>query len=297
MNSSQYRKSQLKHLCSIIGCQPNEVIYITTHIDEYYREWFEKKPDNKTGDFKRYKDGSLKLRPIRPSLKRLKVIQKSIKDKILAPISLPENIHGGIKGKSNISNAKPHQGNKYQFTTDLLGFYPSVKYDQVFHLFLSLDYSDHFAHWLTKLTTWKHELPQGTSTSPHLANLVFLEIDKCLIPFCRANNLTYTRYVDDLTFSSQQDFKPILNDILGIITSCGYKISYRKTSYKGDQTITGIKVFNNCIDAPQKIIDKAKAEQLIDNKLKPYSNYLNSIRRTNRKQIKRQPIINKASCG
>jgi RNA-directed DNA polymerase len=291
MNSFQFRKSQLKYLCAIIGCQPKEVIYITSHIDEYYREWFDKKPDKKTGDFKKYKDGTLKLRPIRPSLKRLKIIQKAIKNKILAPIQLPTNIHGGVKGRSNISNAKPHQGNKYQFTTDLLGFYPSVKYDHVYHLFLTLGYSDHVAHWLTKLTTWKHELPQGTSTSPHLANLTFLEIDKYLNPFCKANKLTYTRYVDDLTFSSQENFKPILNDILGIITSCGYKISYRKTSYKADQTVTGINVFNNYIDAPQKIRDKAKAEKLADSKLKPYSNYLNSIRKTNKNQNKRQPII------
>ena len=93
-----------------------------------------------------------------------------------------------------------------------------------------------------------------------------------------------------MTFSSQQDFKPILNDILALITSCGYKISYRKTSYKGDQTITGIKVLNNCIDAPQQIIEKANAEKLVDNKVKPYSNYLNCIRRTNRRKNKRQPI-------
>ncbi len=290
MNSSQYKESQLKYLCSIVGCQPEEVLYITSHIDEYYSEWFEKKPDKKTGDFKRYKDGTLKLRPIRPSLKRLKVIQKAIKDKILAKIPLPENIHGGVKGKSNITNAKPHQGNKYQFTTDLLGFYPSVKYDHVYHTLLSHGYSNHFSHWVTKLTTWKYELPQGTSTSPHLANLVFLEIDKVLIPFCKANNLTYTRYVDDLTFSSQLDFKPILNDVLRIITSCGYKISYRKTSYNGDQSITGINVFNNFIDAPQKIKDKAKSEEVIDNKMKPYTNYLNRIRLTNKRKNKRQPI-------
>ena len=286
MNSSEYKNAQLKHLCSIIGCQPYEVEYITSHIDEYYNEWFEKKTNKTTGEFKRYKDGTIKQRAIRPSLNRLKIIQKAIKNKILAPIPLPENIHGGVKGKNNISNAKPHQGNKYQFTTDLQEFYPSVKYDQVYHTFLSHGYSDHFAHWLTKLTTWKYELPQGTPTSPHIANLVFLDIDKSLIPFCKENNLTYTRYVDDLTFSSQQDFRPLLNNILEIIKKSGFKISYRKTSYKGDQNVTGINVFNSFIDAPQKIIDKALAEQQIEDNIKPYTNYLNTIRRTNNKQKK-----------
>lgn len=283
MNSSEYKTAQLKHLCSILGCKPYEVEYITSHIDEYYNEWLEKKTNKSTGEFKKYKDGTIKQRAIRPSLNRLKIIQKAIKIKILAPIPLPENIHGGVKGKSNISNAKPHQGNKYQFTTDLQEFYPNVKYDQVYHTFLSHGYSDHFAHWLTKLTTWKYELPQGTPTSPHLANLVFLDIDKSLIPFCKINNLTYTRYVDDLTFSSQQDFKSLLNNLLEIIKSSDFKISYRKTSYKGDQTVTGINVFNNFIDAPQKIIDKSHTEKQLDDKLKPYTNYLNSIRRTNKK--------------
>lgn len=283
MNSSEYKNAQLKHLCSIIGCQPYEVEYITSHLDEYYTEWFEEKKNKTTGEFKRYMDGAIKKRAIRPSLNRLKIIQKAIKDKILAPIPLPENIHGGVKGKSNISNAKPHQGNKYQFTTDLQDFYPSVKYNQVYHTFLTHGYSDHFAHWLTKLTTWKYELPQGTPTSPHLANLVFLDIDKMLIPFCKKNHITYTRYIDDLTFSSQQDFEPLLNNILEIITDCGFKISYRKTAYKQDQTVTGIIVFNNFIDAPKIIIDKAQAEQKIGNNIKSYTNYLNNIRRTNRR--------------
>ncbi len=283
MNSSLYKKSQLKHLCAIIGCQPIEVEYITQNINDYYNEWFEKKINKATGGFKKYNDGTVKQRAIRPSLKKLKVIQSAIKNKILATIPLPDNIHGGVKGRNNVTNAKPHQGNKYQFTTDLQEFYPSVKHQQVYHTFLLLGYSDHIAHWLTKLTTWKYELPQGTPTSTHIANLVFLEIDKKLISFCKKHRLTYTRYVDDLTFSSQQDFKPILNEILEIIKEGGFNLSYRKTKYKGDQTVTGINIFNNFIDAPEKIKMKAAAEKLNEGKLKPYSNYLNTIRRTNKK--------------
>lgn len=282
MNSSQYKNSQLKHLCAIIGCKPYEVEYITTHLDEYYNEWFEKKINKATGDYKKFKDGTIKERAIRPSLNRLKIIQSAIKDKILSTIPLPENIHGGVKKKGNISNSKPHQGKKFKFTTDLQDFYPNVKHKQVYHTFLLLGYSDHIAHWLTKLTTWKYELPQGTPTSTHIANLVFLETDKKLISLCKKHNLTYTRYVDDLTFSSQQDFKLILNDILQIIKDGGFKISYRKTNYKGNQTVTGIDIFNNFIDAPEKIKVKAAAEKVVDSKVKPYSNYLQTIRRTNK---------------
>jgi RNA-directed DNA polymerase len=217
-------------------------------------------------------------------LRKLKVIQSLIKDKILVPITLPDNIHGGVKGKNNVTNAKPHQGKKYKFTTDLQNFYPSIKHKQVYNTFILLGYSDHLAHWLTKLTTWKYELPQGTPTSTHIANLVFLETDKKLIELAERHNLTYTRYVDDLTFSSQQDFKSILNDILNIVQESGFNISYRKTKYSGNQVVTGIEIFNNSIDVPKKIKVKAKEEKLSGNSIKPYTNYLEMVRRTNRKK-------------
>ncbi len=281
MNSSQFKKNEFKKLCSIIGYKPLIVEQLIDKLDNYYKEWVEQKTDNKTGDFKKYKDGTIKKRIIRPSLKELKTIQANIKNKILVPIILPDCVHGGVKKRSNISNAKPHQGNKYQFTTDLQEFYPNINSQRVYDTLLSLKFSPHYAHWLTKLTTWKYELPQGTPTSTHIANLVFLDTDVKLIELCNVHGITYTRYVDDLTFSSQKNFRHLLNDILSIVTSDGFKLSYRKTKYSGNQTITGINVFLNKIDAPEKIIELSKAE--IKNNLdsKPYTNYLNNIRKTN----------------
>jgi RNA-directed DNA polymerase len=92
--------------------------------------------------------------------------------------------------------------------------------------------------------------------------------------------------VDDLTFSSQKDFRPFLNDILNIVTSNGFKLSYRKTKYSGNQIVTGIDVFLNKIDAPEKIIEKSKAEIEANADIKPFTNYLNNIRKTNRRTKK-----------
>jgi len=282
MNSLQYKRSQLKLLCNDIKSNPAQIEYICANIHRYYNEWSEKKPDKKNGGFKTYKDGTEKIRTITPSLKELKAIQRRIKNYILAPISLPHEVHGGVKKRSNITNAKPHQGNKFQFTTDLQAFYPSITHKRVYNTFLSLGYSNHYSHWLTKLTTWQYKLPQGTPTSTHISNLVFLETDYRLIDFCNTNDIIYTRYVDDLTFSSQQCFKDKLQIILKIVTDGQFNISYRKTKYAGFQNITGVDVFNNYVDAPERIIVKAKMEQLEDSTFKPYSNYLENIRRTNR---------------
>jgi len=281
MNSSQYKKNEFKKLCSTIGFKPTAVEQLISKMDTYYKEWVEQKMDKKTGDLKKYKDGTIKQRIIRPSLKELKVIQTNIKNRILAPIKLPDSVHGGVKKKSNVSNAKPHQGNKYQFTTDLQEFYPNINSQKVYDTLIGLNFSPHYSHWLTKLTTWKYELPQGTPTSTHIANLVFLSTDLTLIELCKLHGITYTRYVDDLTFSSQQDFRPILNDILNIVTSNDFKLSYRKTKYSGKQTVTGIEVFLNKIDAPEKIRQKSKLELETNADIKPYTNYLNNIRKTN----------------
>jgi len=282
MNSSQFKNKQLKYLAFLLKCKPHEIEYICSHLREYYGKRVETKIDKKTGKPKTYKDGTFKIRIIRPTYKRLKVIQSSIKRNILSDVKLPKNVHGGVKKKSNITNAKEHQGNKYKFTTDLQEFYPSVSFDRVYSMFLSLGYSNHLAHWFTKLTSKDFELPQGTPTSTHIANIVFLPTDEKLIQLCNENGITYTRYVDDLTFSSQKDFKHLLSQILAIVTDGGFKVSCRKTKYQGKQLITGIYPNNNYIDAPENIKERAQKELEGKSEMRPYNTYLNSIRRTNK---------------
>ncbi len=118
-------------------------------------------------------------------------------------------------------------------------------------------------------------------------------VDTCLklLALCNANNITYTRYVDDLTFSAQQDFKYLLNEILDIVTSGDFKLSYRKTQYKGNQIVTGVNIFPNKIDAPEKIKQKADLEKELKSVTKPYTNYLNNIRKTNNKKPDNQRPI------
>lgn len=279
MSSLEYRNKLF--LPSIIGETKNDLDKIIQEIDAHYNEWVEQKIDKKTGQFKTYLDGTIKERVIRPSKTKLKLIQSKIKDRILSDIELPSNVHGGVKKKSNITNAKPHQGKKYVFTTDLKDFYPSIKSKKIHNTFIELGYNKQFAFYITKLTTWKGELPQGTPTSTHISNIIFLETDYKLIKICEENDITYTRYIDDLTFSSQKDFQDLIPIFLKIVQESGLKISRRKTNYEGNQNVTGINIFLNKIDAPEKIILKAKEEENSEKKLKPYGNYLNNIRKTN----------------
>ncbi|QBA20791.1 RNA-directed DNA polymerase [Chryseobacterium indologenes] len=283
MNSS---KSKIcLHFPSIVRIPEKELKKLIVFLDNYYAEWEIIKNDKATGLPKTYKDGTVKKRYIRPSLLKLKALQSNIKNNILEKIPLPSNVHGGVKKRNNITNAKKHQGKKYVLTTDLQEFFPSVKSPMVYQTFIDLGFNKQFAFYITRFVTWKGELPQGTPTSTHIANIVFLKIDNQLISFCEQHNITYTRFVDDLTFSSQQDFQHIISDILEIVKSCGFRLSMRKTNYSGNQTITGVKVFNHKIDVPDKIIEKVEIEkQLPDGMPKYLTRYREQILKTNRKR-------------
>ena len=281
MNSLRFKQEQLKYLAHLLASTPEEIEYLCENIGSYYRKWVEQKINAKTGKPKTYSDGTVKKRTIRPSLYRLKAIQKKIKTVVLDPIKLPENVMGGVKGRTNILNAKRHQGNKYIFCTDLQEFFPGIKYRQIHAMFLVLGYSHHVAHWLTKLTSIEFELPQGTPTSTGIANIVFLPTDHLLIAICNKQGITYTRFVDDLTFSSPLDFQGSIAAIIETVLGGGFKISRRKTNYEGRQTITGIKVHNNYIDSPDKIKEKMNLEAMGKGKSKPYAGYHNRIVQTN----------------
>ena len=117
-------------------------------------------------------------------------------------------------------------------------------------------FSADVASVLTKLTTYKYKLPQGTPTSTALANLAFSAVDKRLSDLCEENNLVYTRFVDDIAISGKTDFKELSNVIVKFIVEAGYKISRKKTGYKiGTVDITGVKLHNNYFDTNIKLFN------------------------------------------
>lgn len=290
MNSLQsknelFKKTEFSKFCFILGLRRSEIKALLENIDNNYNVWSKVKTD-KNNTPKTYLDGTVKKRTFRNPSTLLKLAQKRIKINIIDKVELPTNVHGGIKGRSNITNAKIHQGHKYLFETDLQEFYPNISKEVVYQTFLELGYSSHFSHWLTKLTTKDNQLPQGSPASLGISNLVFMKTDIKLNQFCRANSITFTRYVDDLTFSSQRNFGDKIQEILNIVINDNFKISRRKTVYDSKQTITGIQTFLNKIDAPQHLIEKSRHEIETNAEKKPYTMYRKSILKTNIKEKK-----------
>ena len=69
----------------------------------------------------------------------------------------------------------------------------------VFNALITQGFRPTIAHYITKLTTFKGQVPQGTATSTSLVNLVFFHnVDLKLNKYCTLNEITYSRFVDDI---------------------------------------------------------------------------------------------------
>lgn len=242
-----------KHLAYVLGVKIHELEEIIFNIDNYYSEWSEIKTD-KNGNPRINKSGLPKTRIFNPSKRRLKIIQTRILRNILSQLEMPDYTFGAMRGKDNVGNAKRHQGKKFIFTTDLKDFFPSINHTRVFEMFRDFKFSPSVSKILTQLVTYKGRLPQGAPTSPTIANLTFVKLGKNLELFAKENKITFTSFIDDLTFSSPIDFKDKVPMILKAITDDGFKISHNKTNYKTkDPKVTGVPVKNNWLAVPKSI--------------------------------------------
>jgi RNA-directed DNA polymerase len=229
------------HFEAVIGYSIESIETIIAQIDTYYDE-FEKKKRDKNNQV-------IKKRIINPSLYQLRNIQDIIQGKILSKMPMPNIVMGGVKKRDNILNAKIHQGNKYKFATDLKNFFPYISNRMVFNMFIENKFSSEIASLLTKLTTYKGHVPQGAPTSTQIANLVFAKTDRKLMDYCDARAICYTRFVDDLIFSSKSDFQSTAFEIVNIITAYNFHINRKKIFYtQGIAETTGVSIKNNGIE-------------------------------------------------
>lgn len=184
----------------------------------------------------------------------------------------PEGIHGftiNAEKKDDycniVENAKPHVGKKHILNIDLKGFFSNISAHQVKQLFVSpfFGYNEHIATALTLLTTYRGKLPTGAPTSPVISNFVCFQLDVDLKTYCKMyGDLTYTRYADDLTFSSDLPISDqVISGIIAIIEKNDFQINEKKTrlrSFSKKQTVTGL-VVNEKVNVERNFLKKTRA--------------------------------------
>jgi RNA-directed DNA polymerase len=111
---------------------------------------------------------------------------------------------------STADNARPHARGQFLLKMDFKDFFPSLKASD-FRVFLkknkaNLDTEEigalcRILFWTPKGTT-DLCLSIGAPTSPMLSNVLMMDFDRRISRFCAARSVAYTRYADDLSFSS-----------------------------------------------------------------------------------------------
>ncbi len=161
-------------------------------------------------------------------------------------------------------NAKPHVGKMQVLNIDIKNFFPTINVKQVKALFQSeiFEFDEHLATVMALLVTYKGLLPIGAPTSPAIANFICCQLDNEMQQLCTANNISFTRYADDLTFSSSVKIDTdIILDIVSIINKNHFSINEKKfriQSANSKQTVTGL-VVNKKVNVDRKFIRKIRA--------------------------------------
>lgn len=232
----------------------------------------------------------------------LKTLQRWVLKSILHKVRVSQYSIGFVKnskGSPLVQCAERHKNNLYILKMDLENFFTSVKKEKVFNQFLQLGYNTYASNLLANICTLNGSLPQGAVTSPYLANLVCYKMDVRIAGYCNKRDIIYTRYADDLIFSS--DNRDILRNIYGMIKKIvedeGFFINCKKTQFltpKVHKKIIGITVNDGYIKAPKEMKKMVRAMihyQIIsgdysnNDKIRGYIAYVESIEKNYRKKI------------
>ena len=151
--------------------------------------------------------------PVRP----LKIIQRKLLQ-VLECVYVPRcSVYGFIKDGLNqeddikrniVSNAEVHRNQRYVFNIDLANFFPSIHTGRVRGLFIAKPYNLPYkvAYTIAQISCHKDRdkdgLPQGAPISPIISNMICNKMDSQLQRLAQKHKCYYTRYADDITFST-----------------------------------------------------------------------------------------------
>jgi len=217
----------------------------------------------------------------------LKALQRTLNLIFQALYDIHPSATGFVWGKSIVNNANLHFGKYYVFNIDLSDFFPSITQYQIFKRLQSPPFNLNKENSRLDLATliadlcchenvikrcvngeWtkikKSVLPQGAPTSPTLSNFICNKLDLSLNELANKFGLIYSRYADDITFSSfhniyhqDGDFK---KELYFIVSKQSFTINERKTRLQTNhyrQEVTGL-IVNEKVNVPSRYLKKLR---------------------------------------
>ncbi|MBC8408602.1 MAG: RNA-directed DNA polymerase [Rhodobacteraceae bacterium] len=200
----------------------------------------------------------------------LKTFQEAFLNSFLYKFTVHPCCVGFVRGKNVASGAKQHLGSKQLLNMDFQNFFGAIHIGKVRQLVKFLfsrykkitdnvfTFTSYDVELFAALLTFKSRLPQGAPTSPAISNLCTLPLDKELAALAAQSDCIYTRYADDLSFSTKQekavfDVKDLIKPVSKKITRAQLTVNYKKTRVQrphNRMTVTGV-VVNEKLSTPK----------------------------------------------
>lgn len=273
--------SSLNDLANLVGFRPAALAYLIYH-----------KPDNTrylSFEIPKRSGGTRKISAPSSDLKKLQKNISFLLQNCVDEINQNKNItsflsHGFRRGCSIISNAEQHRNRRYVFNVDLKDFFPSIHFGRVKGFFeqnKNFKLQPKIATMLAQIICHERSLPQGSPCSPVVSNLIGHILDIRLVELARKEGCTYSRYADDLTFSTNKKVFPesiavfvqgsdhqwqVGQSLLNIISHSTFSINEEKVRMQycdSRQTVTGL-IVNSKVHTVKEYrrLARAKAHSL-----------------------------------
>lgn len=149
-------------------------------------------------------------REIKAPISAIKILQRKLNTLLQQVYKHKEPVHSYIYKHSVISNARRHVNKKWVLTVDLSNFFPTISFQRIRGMFISKPHllGEGAATVLAQLCCCDGFLPQGAPTSPIISNMICAKLDSELGRLSQKHKCRYTRYADDLTFSTNEAVFP-----------------------------------------------------------------------------------------
>ncbi|MBC1516942.1 reverse transcriptase domain-containing protein [Listeria immobilis] len=214
-------------------------------------------------------------REIKTPNNNLKLIQKKLAYILSLNYKMHKSAFGFIKNKSIIDNANLHINKRWVFNFDLEDFFHQFNQGRVIGLLRKYyKFNNTVAGILAEICCYENTLPQGAPTSPILSNILSFELDREFQKECRKYDCTYSRYVDDISISTNKFYFPkklayknsqeetILGEISQtILDKTSFKVNQKKVYLRHEtqhQNVTGL-VVNEGVNVSRTYIKRIRA--------------------------------------
>ncbi|GAB4052778.1 reverse transcriptase family protein [Spirosoma litoris] len=239
-----------KHLLQLLAVQPH---YNTFRVPK------------KNGTFRLIEDPEPHLKQIQ---KRLNTYLQAVYYLRRTPAAYGFQIavEGDNDTRNILTNARKHLYTGWMLNADFQDFFHQITYDWVYRLFSHelFTFGEELAELLTRLTTYHERLAMGAPTSPVLSNLAAIPFDDTVAKMAQSRTWIYTRFADDLTFSSDTPFGPDdMQELRRLAATMGLVFNESKFSILSpsvNKKVTGLILNNGQIELPISFVDETLME-------------------------------------